>query len=211
MNLVKWLRKNNKKLMAVVVVIIMVGFIGSTWISQLGRGTVRFQKTIAYYGDNRKITSSDRTLAWQEMETLKALNADILLQSQDLRTVLLGELLFSEQRTSQQSIRRIQQMIISNGCRISDKQINDLYKRTAPLDIYWLLLNKEASLAGIRVAKEEGGILLGRVIPQLFNGITYTQLIGSIVNNQRIPEDRILEAFAKLLSVLAYSLSLIHI
>ena len=141
MNLVKWLRKNNKKLMAVVVVIIMVGFIGSTWISQLGRGTVRFQKTIAYYGDNRKITSSDRTLAWQEMETLKALNADILLQSQDLRTVLLGELLFSEQRTSQQSIRRIQQMIISNGCRISGKQINDLYKRTAPLDIYWLLLN----------------------------------------------------------------------
>lgn len=205
MNLVKWLRKNNKKLMAVVVVIIMVGFIGSTWISQLGRGTVRFQKTIAYYDDNRKITSSDRALAWQEMETLKALNADILLRSQDLRTVLLGELLFSEQRTSQQSIRRIQQMIISNGCRISDKQINDLYKRTAPIDIYWLLLNKEASLAGIRVAKEEAGILLGRVIPQLFNGITYTQLIGSIVNNQRIPEDRILEAFAKLLSVLAYS------
>ena len=205
MNLVKWLRKNNKKLLAVVVVIIMVGFIGSTWLSQLSRSTVRFRKTIAYYADNRKITNSDRTLAWQEMETLKALNADILLHSQDLRTVLLGELLFSERRTSPETIRRIQQMIISNGCRISNKQLNDLYERTVPIDIYWLLLNKEVEQAGIRMTEQEAGRLLGKLIPQLFNGISYSQLIGSIINRLGIPEEKILATFAKMLSVLAYA------
>ena len=37
MNLVKWFRKNNKKVMAVVVVVIMLGFVGGTYLQQLGQ------------------------------------------------------------------------------------------------------------------------------------------------------------------------------
>jgi hypothetical protein len=49
------------------------------------------------------------------------------------------------------------------------------------------------------------GELLGRVIPQLFEGQTYSQLIGAIITQQRIPEDQILTTLGKLLAVLQYS------
>ena len=45
MNLVKWLRKNNKKIMAVVVIVIMFGFIGGSALRQISRrGTETFRR-----------------------------------------------------------------------------------------------------------------------------------------------------------------------
>ncbi len=176
MNLVKWFRKNKTKVMAIVVVIIMFGFVGGSALSYLlsPRGTGR-HNTLAYFGDNRKITEKDLYDARQELGILKRLGVDELLRSigvplfdtQDLRALLLGELLFSERKISPALTKHIKQMIRANRYRISDKQINDIYRRPMPSDIYWLLLKNEAGLAGVRISNKDSGELLARIMPQI--------------------------------------------
>ncbi len=214
MNLVKWFRKNKTKAMAIVFIGTLFGFVGGgTLLQQLSRRRTGLHKTVAYFADNRKITNHDLVLAHRELEILKRLGADDVLRNvsvlpfriPDLRGVLLGELLFLEQRISPELINRIKQVIRANEYRISDKQINDIYRRSMPSNIYWLLLKNEAQLAGVRISNDDTGKLLARTIPQLFNGVTYSQLIGSIIKRQGIPEEEILSTFGKLLAVLEYA------
>jgi hypothetical protein len=204
MSLVRWFRKNNKKVMAVVVIGIMFIFIGGgTLLEQLSR---RRTETLAYFADNRKITNKDLLLARRELDILRTLRADILLRNQNLGGIFLCELLFAEQRTSPALINHIKQTIRTSRYRISDKQINDIYnKRGVPPSIYWLLLKNETRLAGLRVPNEQSGELLGQAIPQLFNGQTYSQRIGALINQHGIPEQHILTIFSKLLAVWQYS------
>ena len=212
MSLVKWFRKNNTKIMAVVVIVIMVGFIGGAYIQQLGQRRLR-RETVAYFGDNSKITSSDLGLARRDMEVLKMLRADYILRSislpgfrrEDLRSVLLVELLFPDRAISPQISMQIKRMIKANGYGISDKQINDIYRRSLPGEIYWLLLKEEARQAGIRISSDTVGSNLARTIPQLFEGAEYKQLIGSIMNREGIAEEKILSTFGELLAVLEYA------
>jgi hypothetical protein len=213
MNLVKWFRKNNKKVMAVVVVVIMLGFVGGTYLQQLGQRRAVQHETVAYFADNKKITNYDLALVRQELEILKMLRADGMLKSigvplfrtLDLRALLMGELLFSERRISPVLINNMKQIIRTNEYRISDKQINDVYRRQMESDIYWLLLRNEAQLAGVRIPNQDSGRQLARVVPQLFNGATYSQVVGSIIKQQGIPEKQILTTFGKLLAVLQYA------
>ncbi len=214
MNLVKWLRKNNKKILAVVVVIIMIGFIGGAYIRQLKPGkSAGLDETIAYFGNNEKITNYDRITARRELEILQELRANNMLRSivapafgtQEIRAMLLGELLFWDRRTSARLSRHIKQLIRVNQCRISDKQVNDIYTGSAGKDIYWLLLKKEAEQVGIDIKNKDAGAQLGRIIPRLFEGATYSQVIGSIVNRRGIPEKDILTVFGKLLAVYEYA------
>lgn len=205
MNLMKWFRKNNKKIMAIVVVVIMIGFIAGPTMQYFGRMRTGWRNAVAYYADNKKITRNDLVLANQELEILRFLKTGDLLRTQDLRAILLGELLFSEQRTSPVLINHVKRMIAANGYRISDKQISDIYNRSVPAEYYWLLLGKEAHLAGISVSREDVGRLLGHILPQLFQGATYSQVIQSLISSQGIPEKQILTTFGKLLTVLQYS------
>lgn len=216
MNLVKWFRKNNMKVMAVVVIVIMIGFIGGSALDYLlgarlvsRRGA---KQTVAYYGDNKEVTGYDLMSAQQELEILRLLQADVLLSSQDLQEILLGELLFSSAGRSSGAasgalINHIRQTIRMNQYRISAKQINDMYppRRALPPEIYWFCLKNEAQSAGIRIPNEQLSTLLRQVIPQLFNGQTYSQTIGSIMNRYRIGQEQILTAFGKLLMVLQYA------
>jgi hypothetical protein len=55
------------------------------------------------------------------------------------------------------------------------------------------------------LSNEDSGNLLGRVIPQIFEGTSYRQLIGSIINRRGIPEKEILTTFGKLMAVLEYA------
>ncbi len=212
MSLTRWFRKNNTKIMAIVVIVLMVGFIGGSYIQQLNQQKSGRGKTVASFGDDSAITNQDIALARREIEILKMLKADMLLKivtvpifrTQDLRSIMLGELLFSERKDSPELIRGIKQLIRSNDYRISDKQINDIYRRSMGSEIYWLLLSKEAEQAGIRVSQDGAGEQLAKAIPQLFNGATYQQLMGSLIGRQGISEQEALAAFSKLLSVLEY-------
>ena len=214
MNLVRWLRKNNKKIMAIVVIVILVGFIGGgTLLQQLGQRKTGLKKIIAYFGKDGKIRRSDLLLAQQELEILKILRADILLKSinmplsrtQDLCSLLLGELLFFDRTISPQLVQQTKQMIRLHGYRISDKQLNDIYSLSLPTNWYWLLLKTEAQQTGIRISNDNTRQLLEGAIPQIFEGTTYPQLIGSMVDRQRVPEDQILQTAGKLLAVLQYA------
>ena len=203
MNLVKWFRKYNMKIMAFVVIGTMFGFIGGgSVLQQLSK---RRSGVLAYFGEKKEITNYDLSAARQELEILRMMRADALLRSQDLYGIFLGELLFSDQRASPALINRIKQTIRTNQYRISEKQINDIYRHPVPPHIFWLLLQTEAQNAGIRISNAQVGELLGRIIPQLFEGQTYTQLIGALIRQQRIPEEQILATFGKLLAVLQYS------
>ena len=205
MNLVRWFRKNNTKVMAVVVIVIMIGFIGGSALPALLRRGQGLNKPVAYFAQKGKITRNDLNFADGELGLLRTLRADELLKWQDLQGLMLGELLFSEQRSSPALINQIRQAIRQNQYMISDKQINDMYRRQYPARIYWLLLQREAHLAGIRVPNESAGELLGRAIPRLFEGQTYTDRIGWIVSEKGIPAEQILATVAKLLAVLQYS------
>jgi len=205
MNLVKWFRKNNKKVMAVVVIVLMIGFVGGSALTSLLQGNRGMGEVVARLGKNTKITNQDLYLANKELEMLKMLRIDYLLRSQDLPGILLGELLFSEQRASPMFVNRLKQTIRQNQYIISDKQINDIYRREYPPNVYWYCLQKETQLAGISISNSEVGDLLGKLIPQMFEGQTYSQRIGAIMKQSRIPQETILTTVGKLLAVLQYS------
>ena len=85
MNLTKWFRKNNRKLMAVVIVIIMVGFVAGPALSYLSKRRGGENDTLAYYGDNQKITIQDRNAARRELEVLQSVGANQMLRGLSLR------------------------------------------------------------------------------------------------------------------------------
>jgi hypothetical protein len=213
MNLIKWLRKNNTKVMAVVVIFIFIGFVFQAYLTQFSQRRTSQRKIIAYFADNRKITNYDLALARRELEILKLLQADKILRNistpvlhaNDLQAILLAELLFPDRTISPILTGYVKQMIEANRYRISEKQIYDIYRRSMPSDIYWLLLKNEAQLAGVKTSNEISGMQLARVIPQFFNGATYSQIIGSITNRQGISEEDILTAFSELTTVLMYA------
>ncbi|MHC4076739.1 MAG: hypothetical protein ACYSRZ_10090, partial [Planctomycetota bacterium] len=204
-SLVRWFRKNNTKVMAVVVIGIMFVFICGTSLQQLSKRATGLHKTIAYFEDNRKITRQSLSDARRELDILRALQADILLRNQDLRGIMLGELLFTEQRANPALLNHIKQTIRQYQYRISDKQINDIYRRSVPSSIYWMLLNNEAKSSGIMVSNEQTGELLGKVLPQMYNGRKYSQIIQDMMNQYGLPEHRLLEIFSELLAIMQYA------
>ncbi len=207
MNLVKWFRKNKTKVMAIVVIVLMVAFIGGSALNyMLSPARTLGSKVVAYYGNNRKITSNGLTLARRELEVLRLLGASELIRQQDLRGFLMAELLFSEGRAQTPVINQIRQLIRAKRYSISDEQIACIYSHSMPSHVYWLLLKNEAQLAGIRITNDDVGELLARSIPELFDGQTYTQRIKWLINRYGIPEPQLLATFGKLVAVLQYAL-----
>ncbi len=206
MSMMKWMRKNNTKLMAVVVIVLMVAFIGGSSFSYLMRGSGGINAAAAYYGHKQKISHADRMTADAELQLLENMGAVALLQNQDVRGLLLCELLFPQSRDSAGMIEAARQAIQRNQYRISDKQLNNILKdREVPSVFYWILLSKEAQSAGIQVPNEEVGQLLGRIVPQLFGNVTYPQMMKAWISQSSLPEDRILATYGKLLGVLQYA------
>ena len=201
MSFVRWLRKNNMKLMAVVVIALMFIFVAGDFIQRGNRsmGT----RVIGHMG-TRKITNYDLYTARSELDLLRALRADDILRAQDLQGVFLAELLFSDQRGSPALMSRVKSSIRRNLYAISDKQINDIYRRQAPPDVLWLCLKTETQRAGIGIPDNQAGELLGQAIPQLFGGQTYSQFMAGLMNSQGIPEQQILATFGELLAVWQY-------
>ncbi len=216
MSFIRWMRKNNTKIMAVVVIILMIAFVGGSSLSYLLQPKGYAGRTVATIGGNIKVKGYDLQVANRDLEILRMLKADVILgqmiripmsNTPDLQAFFLGELLFSEQKTSPILMNYIKKTIQSNLYNISEKQINDMYKRTTlpGSEVYWHCLKTEARLAGIRVPNENVGEQLGRAIPMLFEGRSYSQVISSIVNQHGVTEQQILEVFGNLLSVLQYA------
>ena len=219
MSLVKWFRKNKTKVMAIVAIGTLASFMGlGTFLSFISKRSTGLHKTVAYCLDNRQITRNDMYLAQEELRILQLIGAGELLRNigvplfntPDLRALFMGELLFSERRTSPALINYIKQTVRTNDYRISDKQINDIYKPTVPpvpSEIYWICLAREAEQAGMRISKEDARRLLINAYPKIpqFEGATYSRIIRGVIEQQGIPEDKILTTFGKLLSIWEYA------
>lgn len=216
MSLVKWFRKNRNKVMAIVAIGTLASFMGlGTFLSFISKRSTGLDKTVAYFGDNRKITNNDIATAREELKILETVRAGDLLRSigvqlfntADLRALLLGELLFSERRTSPALINIIKRTVITNNLRISDEQISDIYRHTVPVEIYWHCLKMEAQLAGIRVSNDDTRRMLVGAIPQIpqLNGVTYVQLMDYVIKKMGFPEEKILTVYGKLLAVMEYA------
>lgn len=214
MNLIKWFRKNNTKIMAVVVIVLMVGFIGGSSLSYILRGSGNIKNAVAFYGNNVKIRGADVIDAQHEMEVLRMLQSDKILkalaipiyQTPDFHALVLGELLFSDQRPTPEIISYIEQTAAKFQYRVSNKEIDDLYNRTFPTYYFWIILNKEAQSAGFKVPNEASRSLLAQAIPQIMGqGQTYQSFIGNLMSRNAISENQILVTFSKLLAILRYS------
>ncbi|UCC22487.1 MAG: hypothetical protein JSW23_12060 [Planctomycetota bacterium] len=214
MSLVRWFRKNNKKIMAIVVIVIMVGFIGGSYIQQLSRRAGGRHQAVAYFADDRPMTNYDLALARRDLEILKMLSADTMLRSltdplfraRDLHAAVLGELLFADRTTSPAFLSHIKQVINTNQYPITDKQINDIYNRTMGSDVYWFLLKNEVGHTGVKVSNDFSGTQLARNIPRITGGAaTYQQLMHAIVNRHGLAEKDILTTFSELMAVLNYA------
>lgn len=202
MSLVRWLRKNNMKLMAVVVIALMFIFVAGDFIQRGNRSTGT--QVIGHMG-TQKVTNYNLYAARNELDLLRALRADEILRAQDLQGVFLAELLFSDQRGSPALMSRVKSSIRRNLYAISDKQINDIYRRQAPPDVLWFCLKTEAQRAGIGVPNDQAGGLLGQAIPQLFGGQTYSQFMAALMARHGIPEQQILATLGELLAVWQYA------
>jgi hypothetical protein len=189
----------------VVVIVLMVGFVGGSALTQLLSGSRGMRDTIAYYGDKQKITPEDVIIARQELEVLQALQADRILQSQGLTGFFMSELLFSQGRSTPSQLGYVMQAIRQNQFRISDRQLRAVYDRAVVPAYYWLLLRAEARSAGMRMSEEVVGLSLGRIIPQLYPGQTYRGYMGQLVSRYGVPEEQILRIFGDLLGVLQYA------
>ena len=217
MSLMKWFRKNNRKIMAIVIIVIMIGFIGGSYIQQLGRRRSGIDKAVAHYGKNNKITSIDIAQARQQLDVLRAIGASSmlkglevpLLQTRDVKALLLNELLFPDRKESAGVSQLINQLISAQNYAISTEQINDIYKSQVQGEILWILLREEARQAGFQISNQQSGALLAKMVPQII-GATYQQVIGSMVKGsgqegEGVSEDNILSAFADFIAVLEYS------
>ncbi|MGA2172570.1 MAG: hypothetical protein ABSG82_06095 [Sedimentisphaerales bacterium] len=213
MNLMAVFRKYNKKIMAVVVIALMIVFTIEPLMNYLSGRQSRGDNVVAYYDDNKKITSKELAQAQQQLEVLRSLGMSVFLRPQDprlvpmqdLQNVLLGELLFEERATAAETIGRVKQIIGRSDYEISDKQINDIYAKQYPANMYWLLLVREAHMAGVQVPVESAKEQLQAVIPRLMRGVTYEQVISAIVKRSGVSEEETIETFADLMSVIEYS------
>ncbi len=203
MSLVRWLRKNNKKVMAVVVIVILFGFIGGSQLLQLL--DQRRTRNLASYGAGRTVSNLDLTIAKQQLDLLQELQAPAFLQSQQLHGVLLNELLFQESQADPRLIGYLKQMIQNQGLRITDKQISEMYQSRTITTIYWILLKAEAKEAGIAIQNEEMAPLLAQIAKQLFRGGTYQQLLNRVMGQHKLSEQEVLSVYSELAGVLRFA------
>jgi hypothetical protein len=193
------------KLMAVVIIVLMVGFVGGSALQRFLQSRFSGQKkVVAYYGDGEKIRNLDFMQARKEIELLKSLKADMLLSSQGLDGALLGELIFSEGRIRPQMLNQLNKFIRQNDCMISQSQLADIYSQKLTGNLCWLLLKKESQAAGIYIPTQTAGNILGNIIPQMFQNASYSQVMGSIVERTGMPEQQVLSIFSRLMAILQY-------
>jgi len=207
MSLMKWFRKNNKKIMAIVVILLLIGFLGGSYFSRLANRRSGVKQSVATFFDGREITNYDIMMARQELEILKMLRMDVMLKSsiENLHYFLLGELLFPERSLSPILLNRLKQVIRAQGLEITDQQLSDIYEIGISRDVLWLLLTEEAKQAGITLPDDTVKLQLVQIIPQLYNNQGYRDIIASIVQRSGLSEDQIVHIFSKVLNVVIYA------
>ena len=206
MHFVKWLRKNNQKIMVWVVVVIMITFVGGFSFRQLLAGKGPSKRTIATT-NGKKLSALDRMEAISEIEVLKDMGAGQMLMSQrNITGPLVAQLLFPDSGSSSMLEAQIKYAAMQGNFAIDDKIVQSFFdanKGDAP--VYWMLLNKEAETLGCAVDTEKAMEVYKNVALGLTRGEGQAStMVANLSNQHKMPQERIMEIFAKLLSVMSY-------
>lgn len=214
MSLVKWMRKNNRKIMTVVVILIMVAFVGGyglqQYLSRLGGGA---GSAAAHYLDGKSITSREIYDAGNELKVLRGLFAVDLLRyrqtamgSPDIKSRLLSQLLFPDTQVGAMINMEMKQALSRGQLNATSDEIDDFFRQAqGRSEIFWILLNAEARRAGCVVSVDRGRQALKQIIPQISQGrANAAMVVNSVMNNYGISEDGVISIFSDLLAIVAY-------
>ncbi len=218
MNLVKWIRKNERKLMTWLLVLIMIAFVGGSALQRILSSVGGQNQVIAHYDGGKKITVLMINQAKSELELLKGLMADkYLMYNQsilstpdrprfDFTSQMLAQMLFNEPGLSEMLSQMLKQNMADSFTQMTSEEIDEFFtKAGGRSDYYWILLKEEAKNAGCAVSLEAAKDTLKLIIPKMTQGrATAGQVVNAIRKNSRISEEGILTVYADLLSVMTY-------
>jgi hypothetical protein len=209
MHLVKWFRKNMTKLMAVFVILIMIAFIMPTVLQQLSKPrSVGLENAMWLYGKDKKITINEMRQATTELAVLRGLYVNrFLLGQQDLKLILLGQLLFPETVPAATLSDELKKMAVQDRYYISPSRIDDFFSQShGRPELYWIGLKYEASQAGCAVPSSRAGEILNLLIPQVTNNqLDAATAVKRICSANGMTDEQGLAAFAEVLSIVVYS------
>ncbi|MEJ5260191.1 MAG: hypothetical protein WHS88_08390 [Anaerohalosphaeraceae bacterium] len=214
MHIIKWIRKNERKLMAWLVILIMISFVGGYGLQQylmyIGQGGAKH--VVAVYGDGRKIRAIDVQEAQQELEILKMLMVDRMLSAfsqvySDLTPQLLELILFPDTRASGELRLQLLQMAERGQADFNPEQIEAFFAshRHRP-EFLWILLKKEVEKVGFAVSDAEAEGFLRQIV----SGLTQNQLDPAVLMNRIMQQTKkskqeIVRVFGSLVSVMNYA------
>jgi hypothetical protein len=223
MNPMKWMRKNKTRIMAIVVVLLMIAFVGGYGLQRLMQPGIKGSEPVGhYYNKKGAISNDDIRSAQGQLALLKALGADAILQSRptfmqtaDIPSLALAQVLFAESRISPLIGQEIKRIARQQQLRLADWQVDEFFRelsREKP-EILWLLLRAEARQAGYVISSEDAGGMLKVIIPQLYarrgatpeQTPTAEQVITSIMDRHGVDQETILRTFADLLGIMQYA------
>lgn len=209
MDFVKWVRKNNRKIMVFVVIFSMISFVIGSYGIQIivgifGAGNA----TIATY-NGTKIKSQDFIKAQNELKVLQMLSADRLLVSQQagLSGPLLVHLLFRDSQMTGDLAGQLKQAAQQGQLPIAIDKIEAFFNQQPERpEILWTLLKAEAYRAGFVISNDSARMTLQGVIPQLTGQqIDAAQLVAMIIRSTNLSEEQIIRTFADLMSILSFA------
>lgn len=214
MHIVKWIRKNERKLMAWLVILIMISFVGGYGLQQFlmytGQGGAK--RVVAVYGDGQKIREYQIQQAQQELDVLKMLMADRMLSAfsrvySDLTPQLLELILFPDSRLSGELRLQLLQLVERGQIDLKPEQIDGFFssERHRP-EILWLLLKKEVEKVGFVVSDADAAGYLRQIIAGLTqNQVDPALLLSRIMQQTKRSEQEIIQTFGSLVSIMNYA------
>jgi hypothetical protein len=209
MHLVKWIRKNMSKLMAIFVILIMVAFIMPQVLNQLAKPRSNGpEKAMWLYNTNSEISYNAMRRASSELAVLRGLYIDkFLLGQRDFKYILLGELLFPESVQGSLMSDEMKKVAMQNQLRVSQSRIDDFFGQSrGRSELFWILLKTEAEKAGCATSPQQAGEILKMIVERMTEGKVDA---GTLVKNagaaHQMTEDDCLRAFAEVLTIVSYA------
>ena len=211
MSLIKWIRKNNRKIMVFVVIFCMVSFvIGYTGLQIISSVFDTRRQVVAHYNDGQKMRVNDLGSAQTELSILRNLRSDQLTASQGLSGALLSRLIFPESPLANEIPSQLKQAVQQGQLQLSLEELNAYFNQQPERpENLWILLKAEAYKAGTIISTEQAKEALRNIVPQMM-GIDAAQLVEQIIGQSNLTEDQIARVFADLLSVLEYAGTVIN-
>ena len=211
MSFAKFMRKNYRILMAVLLGVIMVAFVGGSALTSLLSSNGPSKKTIATYGDNQKISEIDFIVARNELQVLRALRAD-MITGDNITSAAIASLIFDRGKYEGQFSAYIKRQLQDpkNMSKITPEDVDTFFDdKDMQSEYYWILLNKETNDAGIAVSRAEVANFFQTAIPQLpaiyGEGATAEAVLRKISNDTGLTQDSLLSVFARYMAIGQYA------